>query len=26
MHKDHKFSLSLRWFKPDQVQRVWSQP
>jgi len=26
MPKDHKFSLSLRWFKPDQVQRVWSQP
>jgi len=26
MHQDHKISLSLHWFKPDQVQRVWSQP
>jgi len=26
MLKDHKISLSLRWVKPDQVQRVWSQP
>jgi len=26
MHQDHKISLSLRWFNPDQVRRVWSQP